>query len=125
MTRSNATKHQQSSGLILVSQILVLLASLWINAFDYMLLARMVRFFVPSHNLFRIKASTFALMLMSLDVISFIIQLVGEAQAGLGASEQQQLKGIYIYMGGIGLQEFFIMGFVDLAIKILYGDVEE
>ena len=73
-----------------------LLAPLWISAFDYMLLARMVHFFVPSRSLFRIKASTFALILVSLDIIAFIIQLIGVKMARSRAPPAEQRNGIHV-----------------------------
>lgn len=37
--------------------------------------------------------------------------------AGPTASQAEQMKGIHIYMGGIGVQQFFIIIFVAIAIK--------
>lgn len=116
-TRTLSTKKQQSVGLVFISEILVLLAPLWVNAFDYMLFARMIHFFMPSKRLFGIKAGTFAIVFVVLDVVAFFIQLIGGTTAGPTDTPEQQLKGIHIYMGGIGLQEFFIVCFVGLVIK--------
>lgn len=82
-----------------------------------MVLARMVHFFVPSQKLLGIKASTFALTFVSLDIVSFVIQLIGGGMAGNDQPPAQQMHGIHIYMGGIGLQELSITVFVGLAIK--------
>jgi hypothetical protein len=48
---------------------------------------------------------------------SFVIQIVGGSYASLSALVDQQMKGVYIYMGGIGLQQFFIFVFLGLAVK--------
>ncbi|MCJ1357595.1 MAG: hypothetical protein MMC33_007591 [Icmadophila ericetorum] len=115
--RTLSTRDQQSIGLALISQLLVLLAPLWVNAFDYMILGRMIYYFLPSHAIFGIKASTLAIYFVSLDFVSFVIQLVGGAQAGPNSPPAVILKAVHIYMGGIGLQEFFIVVFMGLAIK--------
>jgi hypothetical protein len=88
-----------------------------VNAFDYMVLGRMIHYFLPSHSLFSVPASTIAAIFVSLDFISFVVQLVGGSMAGPNSPPDEQLKAIHIYMGGIGLQQFFIAVFVILAIK--------
>ncbi|KAK1635732.1 RTA1 domain-containing protein [Colletotrichum phormii] len=95
--RAASSKNQQSNGIYLVFQIFILLAPIWVNAFAYMTLGRMIYFFHPSRSLLRIPAATFAAIFVALDVVSF--------------------AAIHIYMGGIGLQEFFILIVVALALK--------
>lgn len=58
-----------------------------------------------------------ALVFVTFDVVSFVIQLVGGGMAGPGASAESQKKGLDIYMGGIGMQEGFIILFLGLVIK--------
>lgn len=82
-----------------------------------MLLARMIHYAIPSHKLYSLSASTLAIIFVSLDFVAFIIQLVGGSYAGPTSPVSQQLKGIHIYMGGIGLQQFFIVLFFMLAVK--------
>jgi hypothetical protein len=77
----------------------------------------MIHFFLPSRSLLRIPASTIAAGFVALDFVSFIVQLVGGSMAGPTSSAEDQLKSIHIYMGGIGMQEAFIVLFVGLAIK--------
>lgn len=43
--------------------------------------------------------------------------MVGGALAGPMASEEEKMKGIHLYMGGIGLQQFFIVIFIGIAVK--------
>lgn len=92
--------------------MLSLTVSTGVNAFDYMVLGRMVHFFIPSHSLFSIPASTLAVCF-----VSFIIQLVGGSLAGPTSSVSQQMKAIHIYVGDISLQQFFIVVFVGFAMK--------
>ncbi|KAI1610971.1 RTA1 domain-containing protein [Exophiala viscosa] len=115
--RTLSTRHQQNTTFYLIFQIFILLAPLWVNAFDYMVLGRMIHFFIPSHSLFSIPASTLAVGFVSLDFVSFIIQLIGGSWAGPTAPAAKQLQGIHIYMGGIGLQQFFILIFVGFGVK--------
>jgi hypothetical protein len=82
-----------------------------------MVLGRMIYYFSPSRSVFSIPAQTLALTFVSLDTISFVIQLVGGSWAGPTAAASRQLQGIHIYMGGIGLQQFFIFVFLALAVK--------
>ncbi|KAJ7487272.1 RTA1 like protein-domain-containing protein [Mycena galericulata] len=118
VTRAISTKHQQNVGLVLVSQILVLIAPLWVNAFDYIILGRMIHFFLPSHSILGISGSLLGIGFVMMDVVSFVIQLVGGSIAGPTAPESEVFKGIHIYMGGIGLQQFFIVIFLGLAARL-------
>ncbi|KAK1687431.1 RTA1 domain-containing protein [Colletotrichum godetiae] len=115
--RAASSKNQQSNGIYLVFQIFILLAPIWVNAFAYMTLGRMIYFFHPSRSLLRIPAATFAAIFVALDIVSFAVQLTGGSMAGPTAPPAEQMKAIHIYMGGIGLQEFFILIFVALALK--------
>ena len=82
-----------------------------------MVLGRMIHFFLPSHSVFSIPASTLAIAFVSLDFVSFVVQLIGGSIAGPTSPESQVMKGIHVYMGGIGLQQFFVFVFLGLAAK--------
>jgi hypothetical protein len=82
-----------------------------------MLLARMIHFYLPTHSIFSIPASFLAIAFVTLDFISFVIQIIGGSYAGPTAPMAQQLKGVHIYMSGIGLQQFFIFIFLTLGVK--------
>ncbi|KAI1654908.1 RTA1 like protein-domain-containing protein [Daldinia decipiens] len=114
--RTVSTRYQQSSGIYLVFQIFILLSPLWVNAFDYMVLGRMIYYFVPSRQIFNIPAQAIAAGFVTFDFVAFVIQLVGGSMAGPTAPLEDQLKAIRIYMGGIGLQQFFIFIFVAFAV---------
>ncbi|PMD37550.1 hypothetical protein L207DRAFT_493027 [Hyaloscypha variabilis F] len=117
VARTISTRNQQNVWIELISDLFVLLAPLWVNAFAYMLLARMVHFYLPTHSIFSIPASVLAIAFVTLDFVSFVIQIVGGSYAGPTAPMAQQLKGVHIYMGGIGLQQFFIFIFLGLGVK--------
>jgi len=82
-----------------------------------MVLGRMIHYFHPKRALLGLPASTIGAVFVALDFVSFIIQLIGGSMAGPDSPPADQLRAIHIYMGGIGLQEFFIVVFVGLAIK--------
>ncbi|CAJ2504720.1 Uu.00g121140.m01.CDS01 [Anthostomella pinea] len=115
--RAVSTRQQQSTGIYLVFQIFILLSPLWVNAFVYMVLGRMIHMFVPSRNIFSIPAPIVAAGFVAFDFMSFVVQLVGGSMAGPTAPANQQLNAIHVYMGGIGIQQFFIVVFVGFAAK--------
>jgi hypothetical protein len=88
-----------------------------VNAFDYMLLGRMVHYFLPSQKVFHIRAIRFSVYFVWFDILSFLVQLVGALiLSNTDATAKTTQLGIHIYMGGIGLQLFFILIFTSLAI---------
>ncbi|KAK5733506.1 hypothetical protein LTR17_009623 [Elasticomyces elasticus] len=115
--RALGSKNQQSSGIASVAQVLVLVAPIWVNAFAYMVFTRIVHFYSPTRKVWFLSPSILALIFVTLDIASFVIQLVGGGMAGPGASAESQQKGLHIYMGGIGMQEGFIVLFLGLVIK--------
>ncbi|ETN41095.1 uncharacterized protein HMPREF1541_03030 [Cyphellophora europaea CBS 101466] len=121
--RAAGSKNQQSNALATLAQILVLLAPIWVNAFAYMVFARIVHFFSPTKKVWKISPSILAFVFVTLDVLSFIIQLIGGGMAGPGSSPESQKKGIDIYMAGIGLQEAFIIFFLGLVIKFHFDQI--
>jgi len=94
--------------------ILILIAPLWINAFDYMLLGRMIWYFLPEKKVFGIKAQWCAGVFVISDIITFIIQLAGASQI-TSTDYTTQENGLHIYTAGVGLQEMVILVFTSLA----------
>ncbi|KAF3483815.1 RTA1 domain-containing protein [Arthroderma uncinatum] len=96
--------------------ILIALAPLWINAYVYMVLGRMVHFFLPDQRCFGISARKLTVIFVCLDIVAFLTQ--GASSSLLNSDSANSIKiGINLYMGGIGLQELFILIFVGLAIR--------
>lgn len=79
--------------------------------------ARIVNFFSPARTVWIFSPSTLALIFVTLDIVSFVVQLIGGGMAGPGASPESQRKGLNLYMGGIGMQEGFIALFLGLVVK--------
>lgn len=82
-----------------------------------MVLARMIHFFVPEKRIWPFKPSQLAIIFVCLDFCSFLVQAAGGSMATPGASASTIKTGLDIYMGGIGVQQFFICCFLLLAVQ--------
>lgn len=83
-----------------------------------MILGRMVYYFLPEQRLLRLQATKFSTIFIWLDIISFLTQAVGGSiLSGTNESASLIQLGTDIYMGGIGMQEFFILIFTILVIQ--------
>jgi RTA1 like protein len=119
--RSAGSKDQQSTSLAISSQILVLLAPMWVNAFVYMVLGRMIHFFIlPDRKIWGFKAAQLAKFFVWLDILSFLTQLGGGSLIQPGQDTNVLLLGIHLYMGGIGMQEFWILVFTAVAVRFWF-----
>lgn len=76
--RAAGSRNQQSTALAMSAQILLLLAPMWINAFIYMVLGRMIYFFVPEKQIWGIKGIKLTKIFVWLDVICFLTQAAGK-----------------------------------------------
>ena len=70
-------QNQSSQGLYTPQFALILIAPLWINAFDYMLLGRMVHYFLPGRRIFGVKPQRMALVFVLLDITYVVSRLTG------------------------------------------------
>ena len=137
VVRTLGTKHQQNATFVTISVLLFLLAPLCessrhcrtrsqmdssfpigINAFDYMVLGRMVHYYIPEKRLFHVKATRFSVYFVWLDIISFLVQVSGGIILS-GTNQPAHLLAIGkdIYMSGIGMQQLFILFFVGMVIS--------
>ncbi|KAI9734080.1 MAG: hypothetical protein M1818_007018 [Claussenomyces sp. TS43310] len=109
--------HPTNSGEYQAWFILILVAPLWINAYVYMVMGRMVYNFHPKKKIYGIKSHRFGLYFVLLDIATFLVQVYGAISAsGDNISNSTALRGIHIYMIGIGVQQAFILLFMILAI---------
>ncbi|KIW65936.1 hypothetical protein PV04_08149 [Phialophora macrospora] len=117
VARILSIENQLSSGIYTAQLLLILLAPLWINAYIYMLLGRMIHFFLPKgeDRVFKVRARSITRMFVLFDITAFVVQAVGGTMTGPGASPSVQKTGLNVYTGGVGLQLFFLVIFVVLA----------
>ena len=85
-----------------------------------MLLGRMIYYYIPNRSVFRVPATALTKIFVFFDVIAFLIQVTGGvmASSGPGASQSTINLGLHIYMGGIALQQFAILIFSSLAVRL-------
>ena len=115
--RSLAVAAQKNEAWATAQSLFILLAPLWINAYVYMLLGRMVQFFLDDRRVYKIKARHFTWIFISLDIVSFLVQAAGALMANDQDAPEVVKQGLHVYMGGIGLQQFIILIFTSMAIR--------
>jgi hypothetical protein len=86
-----------------------------INAFAYMVVGRMIYFFLPEKKVYGIKATWLAKIFIWLDILSFIIQAVGGSMLSNQDSRSIMRMGMTVYRIGIGIQQLFIVLFLVLT----------
>ncbi|OJD15786.1 hypothetical protein AJ78_04004 [Emergomyces pasteurianus Ep9510] len=100
-------------------QLFIILAPVWLNAYVFMVMGRMIYFYIPEKKVFGISAQRITVIFVLLDVFSMLVQ---SSSASLMSSDDPKLAkmGVNVYMGGIGLQELFIILFFGLAGRFQY-----
>ncbi|KAF2471871.1 uncharacterized protein BDR25DRAFT_333856, partial [Lindgomyces ingoldianus] len=117
ITRALGSHNQQSLALAFVSQLLFLLAPLWINAYAYMTAGRLIWTFHPLKKIYGIKAISIGKYFVWLDILSFLVQGIGGSMLSPGSSADTQKLGKNIYMTGVGIQGAFILLFTVLIAR--------
>jgi hypothetical protein len=115
--RAAGSRNQQSEALSTASQLLFLLAPLWINAFVYMTAGRLIYTFHPNKRVWAIKAISLGKWFVWLDIVSFLIQATGGTMLNPSNDEKTMDLGKKIYMSGVGVQQGFIILFLALIVK--------
>ncbi|KAF7712522.1 RTA-like protein [Penicillium ucsense] len=95
--------------------ILILIAPMWMNAFDFVLLGRLVNYCLPDKKLCGFPARRVGITFVGLDIGMFIIQLAGAAITTSDDNSTVNI-GLHIYTAGVALQQFFILCFIGLSI---------
>lgn len=98
--------------------LLILLAPLWVNAFIYMTLGRMIHFFLPTgeDRIFGVRARRVTKLFVWFDITAFLVQLAGGLMSS-GTDIKTTRLGLTIYTSGVGLQLAFIAIFCGIAIQ--------
>ncbi|MCJ1306947.1 hypothetical protein MMC25_000591 [Agyrium rufum] len=109
------TKDPTSKSYFIPMTLLLLLAPLWLNAFIYMTMGRVVHYFLPGEKIIGLRASRLTLLFVGLDVTAFIVQVIG-AVASTSSNASTSKTGFDIYTAGVALQQAFLIFFTYLVI---------
>ncbi|KAL9112962.1 MAG: hypothetical protein Q9227_002827 [Pyrenula ochraceoflavens] len=121
--RSASVLDQTDKTRFTYQSIFILLAPLWVNAFAYMSLGRMVHMFLGPNEIDRhvlkVPAQKFTLIFVTLDIVAFVVQGIGGVMASNQSnSESTIMLGFHIYEGGVGFQQAVILGFSTMAVRL-------
>jgi hypothetical protein len=72
--RVASTRNLFQLGFFIPQQLLIVLAPLFLNAFIYMVLGRMIYLLVPERKCFGISARKLSRMFVILDIVAFLVQ---------------------------------------------------
>lgn len=75
--RIMGARNPRADGWPVIAQMLVLLAPLWVNAFVYMVVGRIVYFWLPDKRIWGMRATSLTRWFVWFDVIVFLIQAAG------------------------------------------------
>ncbi|PNP56026.1 hypothetical protein FNYG_15387 [Fusarium nygamai] len=109
------SRDQQNTTYVILGQLFFLLAPLWVNAFVYMAVARMVYFSMPERKLLGIKAIRMTLLFVWLDIILFLVQGAGGSMLSNNEDMNVIRIGQKVYMAGVGLQLAVILIFIGIT----------
>ncbi|KAK7427481.1 hypothetical protein QQZ08_006087 [Neonectria magnoliae] len=110
--KTYSSHHQQELSFVIWGQLLFLLAPLWINAFVYMTVARMIYFRIPEKKIWGVRAIKLGTLFIWLDIACFLIQGAGGSMLSNNDDGNTTRIGQKIYMAGIGVQLAFIIIFI-------------
>ncbi|KEZ41408.1 hypothetical protein SAPIO_CDS7536 [Scedosporium apiospermum] len=116
--RTAGTRDQQQLAYVVMGTLLLLLAPLWINAFLYMTVARLVHYMLPSQKVLGLRAVLLTKVFVGLDILSFLVQGTGGSLLSNQDEDSQDIQraGQKIYMVGVGIQALFIIAFSVLTV---------
>ncbi|KAH7237880.1 hypothetical protein B0J15DRAFT_569523 [Fusarium solani] len=77
IARTLGSRDQQEEQFAFWGQLLFILAPLWVNAFVYMTVARMVHFGLADKQIWNIKANKLTVLFVWIDVVCFFVQAGG------------------------------------------------
>ena len=115
--RSLSVTSQLNSTFYTVQFLLIILAPLWVNAYIYMVLGRMIHFFLDDDRVFGLKARRITVMFVIFDILSFLVQATGASMSSGQPGPSEVRLGLHVYMAGVGAQLFFNCIFLALAIR--------
>ncbi|PVH97036.1 hypothetical protein DM02DRAFT_616795 [Periconia macrospinosa] len=119
ITRALGAHRQDIQAYAYTANIFFLLAPLWINAYIYMTAGRLIWTYHHQKKVWFCKAASIGKYFVWLDIFSFLVQGAGGSMLSPGNSAKTMELGKNIYMGGIGIQEFFILLFLSIVVKFM------
>ncbi|KAF2432534.1 hypothetical protein EJ08DRAFT_709835 [Tothia fuscella] len=115
-----SARHPAQKGSYDASFLLVLLAPLAINAFDYMLLGRLIMAFLPNNTkVLGVKGSRMGMLFVCSDIISFIVQ-IGGGLVSLSKKASTAKLGLHVVTGGLIFQQILIAIFIVMTFRFTY-----
>ncbi|KAL2065415.1 hypothetical protein VTL71DRAFT_3085 [Oculimacula yallundae] len=115
-SRIASAHNPTKKGIYDASFLLLIISPLLINAFDYMLLGRMVTFYLPDDKLAGIRGSKMGVIFVCFDIISFVVQ-IGGGLISLSKTAKTANLGLHVYTGGVIFQQLLIICFLALTVK--------
>lgn len=97
--------------------VIILLAPLWINAFVYMALGRLIHLSLEHDKILRLRARQLTAMFVAFDITAFFMQASGGVLAAKSNNPPTKVAGYNIYSAGVGIQMGFILWFVALVVR--------
>jgi hypothetical protein len=117
ITRALGSLNQQNSSLATVCTLLFLLAPLWINAFVYITVGRLVHFLHPEKRVWGLEAVKMGRWFVWLDVLSFLIQVTEGLMMDQDNGGKVMEIGKDVYITRVGMQQVFIFLFLVFIIR--------
>ncbi|OQU99755.1 hypothetical protein CLAIMM_05342 [Cladophialophora immunda] len=111
-----SAKHPTQKGSYDASFLLNLLAPIFVNAFDYMIISRLVRCFLRKTKVFGLGGNIMGKIFVCCDIISFIIQ-IGGGLLTLSKTANSAKTGVHIVTFGVVFQEALIVFFFALTVR--------
>ncbi|OAP56974.1 hypothetical protein AYL99_09086 [Fonsecaea erecta] len=115
--RFSSAKHPDQKGAYDASFLLNLLAPIFVNAFDYMIISRLVRCFLRKTKVFGLGGNIMGKIFVCCDIISFIIQIGGGLMT-LSKKPNSAKTGVHIVTFGVVFQEALIVFFFALTMRL-------
>ncbi|KAI8307212.1 hypothetical protein K4K61_003753 [Colletotrichum sp. SAR11_59] len=116
--RTLGAKNGRVLPFYIISSLTFMLAPLWINAYAYMVGARIVHFSPPDRRVFRVKASYMTKLFVGADLVCFGVQGAGGSMlSGQGSASSMQ-TGKVLYTAGCIVQLIFIAIFTAVVVQL-------
>ncbi|KAG7151644.1 lipid transporter atnI like protein [Verticillium longisporum] len=107
------TWKKQKQIYAILGQLFFLLAPLWMNAFVYMTVSRLMYYVLPDRSIWNLKATQLTKLFVWIDVLCFLVQAGGGSL--LSGDDMEMMRiGQCIYVAGCAAQLFFIVIFCAL-----------